>query len=92
MDLHHVDAAPTATELAAVDAVLDGPLGPPDRAHADVRSNDVRGDTELRVSRARREAAQGRRELLLPSLWAVQRAVGWISPAALGYVCERLRV
>src|SRR6266536_163817 len=34
----------------------------------------------------------GRRHLLLPTLHAVQERVGWISPAALGYICRRLTV
>jgi NADH-quinone oxidoreductase subunit F len=36
--------------------------------------------------------AQGRRHLLLPALQAAQARVGWVSPGALGYVCERLHV
>ena len=32
------------------------------------------------------------RHLLLPALHAVQSRVGWISPAALGYVCRRLTI
>jgi NADH-quinone oxidoreductase subunit F len=30
--------------------------------------------------------------MLLPALWALQARMGWISPAALSYVCERLTV
>ena len=76
-------ATPSAAEVAAVDAAL----GPPDRTPAGLRSN-----TELCVSEARRDAAPGRRQLLLPALWAVQHAAGWISAGALTYVCERLEV
>jgi NADH-quinone oxidoreductase subunit F len=36
--------------------------------------------------------AQARRHLLLPALHAVQARAGWVSPGALGYVCERLHV
>ena len=37
-------------------------------------------------------AARAQRHLLLPALHAVQARVGWISPAALGYVCRRLTI
>jgi len=37
-------------------------------------------------------AAREKRHLLLPALHAAQAAVGWVSPGALGYVCERLQV
>ncbi len=35
---------------------------------------------------------RGRRHLLLPALQAVQGRCGWISPGALGHICERLGV
>ena len=41
-----------------------------------------------RVSRSDRT----RRHLLLPSLRAAQRRVGWVSPGALGYAARRLTV
>ncbi|HUJ07117.1 MAG TPA: NAD(P)H-dependent oxidoreductase subunit E [Streptosporangiaceae bacterium] len=37
-------------------------------------------------------AARARRHLLLPVLHAVQEQIGWISPAALDYVCARLTI
>ncbi|MFO0567195.1 MAG: NAD(P)H-dependent oxidoreductase subunit E [Polyangiaceae bacterium] len=37
-------------------------------------------------------AARRKRHLLLPALHAVQARVGWVSPGALGYICERLHV
>ncbi len=37
-------------------------------------------------------AARGQRHLLLPALEAVQARVGWISPGAFNYICERLTV
>ena len=37
-------------------------------------------------------AARARRDLLLPALWAAQSRVGWISPGALNYICQRLSV
>ncbi len=36
--------------------------------------------------------AAARRHLLLPALHAAQGRVGWVSPGALGYICERLHV
>src|SRR2546421_13063780 len=33
-----------------------------------------------------------RRHLLLPVLHAVQSRIGWISPGALNYLCERLSI
>jgi NADH-quinone oxidoreductase subunit F len=37
-------------------------------------------------------AAKARRHLLLPALHAAQARMGWVSPGALGYICERLHV
>ena len=37
-------------------------------------------------------SAQGRRHLLLPALHAAQARVGFVSPGALGYICQRLEV
>jgi NADH-quinone oxidoreductase subunit F len=37
-------------------------------------------------------SARARRHLLLPALHALQERIGFISPGALGYVCERLEV
>ena len=37
-------------------------------------------------------AARAQRHLLLPALHALQERVGWISPGALNYVCQRLTV
>ncbi len=78
-----MQATPSAVEQAAVDAVL----GPSERPRAGPRSS-----AELRVSEVRRGDAPARRQLLLPTLWAVQRAAGWISEGALAYVSERLEV
>ena len=36
--------------------------------------------------------AQARRHLLLPALHAAQARVGWVSPGALGYICDRLHI
>jgi NADH-quinone oxidoreductase subunit F len=45
-----------------------------------------------RMVRSGRERRDERRHLLLPSLHALQAAVGWISPEGLGYVCGQLQV
>ena len=39
-----------------------------------------------------RQQLRTQRHLLLPALQAVQARVGWISPAALSYICERLTI
>ena len=79
MDLHLSAAPPTGAERAAVDAVLAG--GAPWPAAAG-------GRVEVGGTRARHRV----RHLLLPALNGVQDAIGWISPAALNYICERLAV
>jgi NADH-quinone oxidoreductase subunit F len=73
VDLHPIQATPSAAERAAVDAVL----GPP--------SHDAMAPVGARE-------ASGRRHLLLPALHAAQARAGWVSPGALGYICERLHV
>ena len=103
MDLHLSAAAPTDAERAAVDGVLAGTApagygtapagygtapagygtapagwpGPPGGGRAGVGGLRIR---------------QSVRHLLLPALHGVQDAIGWISPAALNYISERLGV
>jgi NADH-quinone oxidoreductase subunit F len=85
MDIRPVDAAPTAGERAAVDALLGapasswdgGPRGAPRDAH---------------VSTAGGRDSRERRHLLLPALRALQGRAGWISKGGLGYICDRLNV
>jgi NADH-quinone oxidoreductase subunit F len=84
MDLHLMEAAPTAEERAAVDALL----GP---APTGWVGGDERSERDLRVVRGGREA-RDRRPLLLPALHALQAAVGWISRGGMNYVCQRLSV
>lgn len=86
MDLRLAAAEPTAAERAAVDAVLDGAVPAP--AGPDLQRAAAGGRIEVGGARARR----GTRHLLLPALHGVQDQVGWISPAALDYVCGRLQV
>jgi NADH-quinone oxidoreductase subunit F len=78
MDLRLHPTAATLAEQEAVDAVL----GAPTSTRADGIGHAGRGG----------QAARAQRHLLLPALWAVQTRVGWISPAALSYICERLTV
>ena len=79
-----LDAEPTDDERAAVDRLL----GPPSAAG----TGGVRAAASRRRARPPRggHAARSRRHELLPALWAVQEHIGWISPGALNYVCERL--
>ncbi|MET1048674.1 MAG: NADH-ubiquinone oxidoreductase-F iron-sulfur binding region domain-containing protein [Acidimicrobiales bacterium] len=78
-DLHFTDAEPTASERAAVDAVL-GDLGP---------ATEVESERLVRGGRARQRE---RRHLLLPTLIALQEEVGWISPGATNHVGRQLAV
>ena len=86
MDLHLAAAEPTAAERAAVDTVLDC-VAPP-TASADLLQAAAAGRIQVGGTRARRRA----RHLLLPALHGVQDQIGWISAAALGYICRRLDV
>ncbi len=85
MDLHLIPgAAATDQERDAVDAVLGAPAsgwegGPRDPS---LEGHASSGGDALRT----------RRHQLLPALWAAQSRVGWISPGALNYVCQRLSV
>lgn len=77
MDLHLPEAQPTEEERRAVDAVL----GPPKEIL--VEEQVVRGGVS---------EVEGKRHLLLPALQGVQDQIGWVSEAALGYICRRLTV
>ncbi|MCC6221938.1 MAG: NAD(P)H-dependent oxidoreductase subunit E [Thermoleophilia bacterium] len=84
MDLHLLEAKATAAEQRAVDRLL-GPAG------SSWEGGERRAEIDGRLALGG-HAARARRDLLLPALQAVQEQVGWISPGALGYVCERLTV
>ncbi|HET7727954.1 MAG TPA: NAD(P)H-dependent oxidoreductase subunit E [Candidatus Limnocylindrales bacterium] len=88
MDLHVVGPAATPAERAAVDAFLDPRIGPA-RGGWDGGARDV--DRDGRVARGGHEA-RSHRDLLLPTLEAVQARIGWISRGALNHVCRRLAV
>jgi NADH-quinone oxidoreductase subunit F len=84
MDLHLLDAEPSADERAAVDALL----GPPTSGWDGGVRDPVR-DTHVAFGG---HAARAQRHMLLPALQAVQARVGWISEGGLNYVCTRLSV
>jgi NADH-quinone oxidoreductase subunit F len=85
VDLHLIpNAVPDDAERAAVDALL----GEPETGWATRREN---ADVDSFLGRGGHEARQDR-HLLLPALEAVQRRVGYITPGALNYVCQRLEV
>ncbi len=74
-----MDLRLTSTPATAAErAAVDGLLGPPPLADGRVASGGHR--------------ARARRQQLLPALQALQDRVGWVSPAGLAYVCERLTV
>jgi len=83
VDLHLIDALPTAEERVAVDEVV----GPPETGW----EGGPRSALDGHMSRGGQEARE-RRHLLLPALHALQRRVGWISEGGLSYLCRRLSV
>jgi NADH-quinone oxidoreductase subunit F len=87
VDLHVVAPLASPTERAAVDAVLDPEIGPPVSAF----QGGTRASGDGHVARGG-HAARSRRDLLLPTLHAVQDRVGWISQPALAYISRRLTV
>ena len=77
-------ATPSESERAAVDEFL----GTPNSGWA----GGARSELDHHVALGGYHGAVGTRHLLLPTLQAVQGAVGWVGPGALNYVCERLSV
>jgi NADH-quinone oxidoreductase subunit F len=85
VDLHLIpNAVPDDAERAAVDALL----GEPETGWETKREN---AEVDSFLGRGGHEASKDR-HLLLPALEAVQRRVGYITPGALNYVCQRLEV
>ncbi len=82
MDLRLTNQEPSEAEREAVDAVLGPPASAWEGGERGADGHTAQGG----------HAARAQRHLLLPVLHAVQGRVGWISPAALGYVCRRLTV
>jgi NADH-quinone oxidoreductase subunit F len=85
MDIRPVDAAATADERAAVDAVL----GPP---RSSWEGGPRVNPRDAHVSNVGGRDSRAMRHLLLPAFRALQARVGWISEGGLGYVCDRLNV
>jgi NADH-quinone oxidoreductase subunit F len=83
VDLHLLDASPSAEERAAV----DGLLGAPETGW----EGGKRAASDWDLARGG-HAARGRRHDLLPALHAVNDRLGWISQGALNYICQRLTV
>jgi NADH-quinone oxidoreductase subunit F len=81
LDLHFTTATATEEERAAAEEIL----GAPDSGWRG-GERDVRSRHQAEGGHAQRE----KRHLLLPALHAVQGRIGWISPGALNYLCERL--
>ena len=84
MDLRLLEVRPIEAERAAVDDVLGPPASGWDGGE---RRTGATGNIARGGHRAR-----ARRDQLLPALHAIQERIGWISPGALNYVCERLTV
>jgi NADH-quinone oxidoreductase subunit F len=84
MDLYLTSATASPAERAAVDAELGLPTSR--------WEGGGRDDTADSRSARTGQAARARRTLLLPTLHAVHKAVGWISPGALNYVSRRLDI
>ncbi len=84
MDTHHSKDEPSPEERQAVDLVL----GKPDSGwRGGPRNSDQDGHAAVRG-----HALGAQRHLLLPVLHSIQARMGWITPAALNYACERLDV
>ena len=88
MDLRIADIAASPAEREAVDAFLDPRIGT-SRGGWDGGERDIAIDG--RVARGGHEA-RSHRDLLLPTLHAVQDRVGWISPGAVAHIARRLTV
>jgi NADH-quinone oxidoreductase subunit F len=85
VDLHLIPGAEAdAAERDAVDALL----GVPETGWETARQN---ADVDSFLGRSGHESRKDR-HLLLPVLEAVQRRVGFITPGALNYICQRLEV
>jgi NADH-quinone oxidoreductase subunit F len=85
LDLHLIPGAvPSPEEKEAVERVAGRPMT---GWEGGTRRPKSEGHTATGG-----HAARERRHLLLPALWAVQSRVGFISPGALNYICQRLSV
>ena len=83
VDIDLMSAVPTDAERAAVDGFLGSPDSGWDGGHR-------RPETDGHFASS--PGFRANRHLLLPAFHAVQDELGWVSPGALNYVCERLDV
>jgi NADH-quinone oxidoreductase subunit F len=84
VDTHFSKDEPSPEERRAVDSIL----GKPDSGwRGGPRNADQDGHAAVRG-----HGLGAQRHLLLPVLHSIQARMGWISPAALNYACERLDV
>ncbi len=88
MDLRIADIAASPAEREAVDAYLDPRIG---AARGGWDGGERNIELDGRVARGGHEA-RSHRDLLLPTLHAVQDRVGWISPGAVAHIARRLTV
>ncbi|MHB1509944.1 MAG: NADH-ubiquinone oxidoreductase-F iron-sulfur binding region domain-containing protein [Acidimicrobiales bacterium] len=84
MDLRVTTERATDEERTAVDAVLG--------AATTGWAGGARSEIDRHVAYGGRAAREARRDLLLPVFHSLQEKVGWISQAALGYLCSRLDI
>ena len=83
MDTHLAKENPSPEERQAVDSVL----GQPESAWKGGVRNERDGHSAVRE-----HALGARRHQLLPVLHAIQSHLGWITPSALNYACQRLDI
>ena len=85
MDIHLLDATPTAEERDTIDGFLGAPASGWDGGVRDEKR-------DAHTAAGGQAAAKMRRHLLLPAFQAVQSRIGWISEGALNHICERLSI
>ncbi len=88
MDLRIADIAVSPAEREAVDAFLSPRIG---TARGGWDGGERNIELDGRTARGGHEA-RSHRDLLLPTLHAVQDRVGWISPGAVAHIARRLTV
>jgi NADH-quinone oxidoreductase subunit F len=82
VDVHLLDAEPTAAERDAVDAFLGPPVSSWVGADRVENGHSAHGG----------HSARAERQKLLPALHALHEHAGWISPGGLNYIARRLTI
>jgi NADH-quinone oxidoreductase subunit F len=82
VDVRLLDAEPTTTERAAIDAFLGPPVSSWVGADRIEDGHSAHGG----------HSARAQRHQLLPTLHALHAQAGWISPGALNYIAQRLTI